>query len=1003
MYIDLSGVWKIQLHTDLGFQEGDIRLPGVLQAQGFGNEITYKTPWVSGLHDPYWWEREEYQYAQEEGTKVSFLAQPPKHYLGKALYKREFEIEEEINDTWYLYIELTHWRSKVWIDEQEMGEDCSLCTAHRIECGYMTKGKHIVEVEIDNAMQYPYRPDGHGVSDALGATWNGMVGELALITESKLLERDLQKWIYAKEHARHIEVKDGKFYVDGVPEYFRGTHFGGDYPLSGYPSTDKAWWREKLGIIKAWGLNFVRCHSYCPPEAAFQVADEMGIYLQPECSMWNHFEDGIPMLEVLREETRRILEQFGHHPSFVLFSPTNEPSGNWYQVLRKWVDETREYDKWLGYENRRVYTAQSGWYYEVAPAKVKGTDYLYFHRSNFGPIFGGMIRNSLGWKGKNYSPSVIGTDKPVICHELGQWCAYPEFNQIEKFTGYLKPGNLEVFRENCKANGLLEHNEQFAWCSGRNQVRLYKEDIEANLRTPEICGYELLDLHDYLGQGTALVGVLDAFWDEKGYVKPAEFRQFCNETVLLAAFEGYVYTNRQKIKVPIRICHYGKARLHNATISWSLLQGEKVLRLGEVSCQNIDCGKNTELGYVDLDFDVVKGNQILTFRLQLEDIAQNEWELYVYEEMKLPKDEGVLYTRDWTQTKEGLQQGRKVVYAPYLSELDYECPPVSMKNVFWNAQMGPKWGRSLGLVVEQDSPLFHYFPTMMDGGWQWEDILAYARGYCMRGMEQVQPLVRVIDDWNRNLPLALIWEAQVDQGKLLVIAADLDGEFEERPAAYALKEAILEYASSEYFNPKDRVTYESIEQHLFPMNRMEELTETIFYDKDASIEHEKALVTADPGQVVCIEKKDFPITVTIQLKEAVEMEGLLFVPEQRDRFRYAFPKNYEVFRWDESKSCWNKIEVAGNGSLKNSSLSQKIIFKESYTTRFIKLVILSCYGSLRREDWEERQDGYYKVEKTYDACVKIGGIHVLCKHSSVSNQHNFEMRQQRSLTKEIEE
>lgn len=1003
MYLDLSGIWKICINTDNGQQKGNIRLPGILQAQGYGNEITKDTPWISGLHDPYWWEREEYQYAQENGTKVSFLAQPSRHFLGTAYYQREIEIEEEIYDTWYLYIEITHWRTKVFIDGQEIGQDCSLCTAHRIDCGRLQKGIHTLAIEVDNTMQYPYRPDGHGVSDSLGATWNGMAGELALMTADEWEQRERAKKAYAKEHPRYIEVRNGKFYVDGKPEYFRGTHFGGEYPLTGYPSTDRAWWEEKLGIIKAWGLNFVRCHSYCPPEMAFQVADELGIYLQPECGMWNHFEEGIPMLEILKKETRRILEQFGHHPSFVLFSPTNEPSGEWYQVLRKWVEDTRDYDKQLGYENRRVYTAQSGWFYDVPPAKTEGTDYLYFHRSAYGPLHGGTIRNVQGWRGKTYSPSVEGAKLPIICHELGQWCAYPDFKVIESFTGYLQPGNYEVFRENCRANGLLELNEQFAFCSGRNQLRMYKEDIEANLRTPEIYGFELLDLHDYLGQGTALVGLLDAFWQEKGYAKPEEFRCFCNETVLLAAFDGYVYTNKQKISVPVSVCHFGKEHIGEAAIAWELLQGNKTVLSGEIACPRIEYGQNTELGNVELDFREFVGNQELVFRLQLKGVTKNEWTLYLYEETKADIREKVVCTQNWSKAKDSLQQGKCVVYMPSLSELDYECPPTSMQNVFWNAQMGPKWGRSLGLLVAENNSIFKHFPTKADGGWQWEDILAKARGFCMKGLEQIKPLVRVIDDWNRNLPLSLIWEASVENGKLLVVSADLAGTFEERPAAYALRTSIMKYAASEDFDPACRVETEAIERHLFPMNRMEELTESVYYDEMAAVNDEWALVTANPGQSVCIEKKEFPITVTMKLRNPTTVEGVLYVPEQRERYRYSYPKDFELMLWNRKEKCWEKAEIYGNPYFQSSSLSQKVILKQKQFTDGIRLVIHSCYGSQERDVWEEHPDGYYGVRRNYKAQVKFGGLHVLCDDAVVSSDVCFLGRTQKSTTKEIDD
>ena len=162
MYIDLSGIWGLTLNAENGIQRGDIKIPGILQAQGFGNDMTYDTPWVSGLHDGCWFEREEYK-TSGDSVEVSFLSQPPKHFLGKAYYKRTFQVDCGEAE-WLLVIELTHWRTKVFLDDTEIGEDCSLCTPHQISCGKLTAGIHEIMVEIDNSMQYPYRPDGHGVS-----------------------------------------------------------------------------------------------------------------------------------------------------------------------------------------------------------------------------------------------------------------------------------------------------------------------------------------------------------------------------------------------------------------------------------------------------------------------------------------------------------------------------------------------------------------------------------------------------------------------------------------------------------------------------------------------------------------------------------------------------------------------------------------------------------------------------------------------------------------------
>jgi hypothetical protein len=988
MYLDLSGIWTVTCECEDGVQSGEISLPGILQSQGYGDKITRDTKWVSGLYDAYWYEREEYKYYED---MVPHLAQPPRHFIGKAFYERKINIDKKFeNEDLFLYIEITRWRTTLYVDGYLKDSDCSLCTSHRLSVGKLVAGEHVIRVEVDNSMQYPYRPDGHGVSDALSATWNGMAGEIAILSKSELERRKASRREYAVLHPRHIEVANGKFYVDGKPEYFRGTHFGGDYPLTGYPETDIEWWLEKFRIIKSWGLNFVRCHSYCPPEAAFTAADEVGVYIQVECGMWNHFEDsedGREMIDVLWSETKRILEEYGHHPSFVLFSPTNEPSGDWYKVLRKWVSRTREYDKEIGYEGRRVYTAESGWFYDVEPSKVEGTDYMYFHRSNFGPYLGGTIRNHYGWKGKDYSPSLTGSKLPVISHELGQWCTYPDFDkEIEKFKGYMIPGNFMQFRENCRDNGLLEKVPEMAYASGRNQLRLFKEDVEATLRTKEIDGFELLDLHDYLGQGSALVGLLDAFWEEKGYTKPEEFRRFCNETVLLARFESYVYKNTDVvISVPIEVYHYGNAPINNAVVKWSVVDCDNdELLIGGELYGDIAIGGNTKLGNVELDFSRlgISDNRKLVFRLELMDTV-NQWELYVYSKYTLEydlKNTDVIYTKSWDEAKEGLNSGRTVIYTPYLSDLGYECPSLSMKNVFWNGLMGPTWARNLGLIVNNKCDIFKNFPTDSTGGWQWEDILNHARGFYLPGVE---PVVRVIDDWNRNLPLSLITMANVDNGRLILVSADLEGEFDKRPVAYSLKKELVKYALSGSWNTVGEVqslTFEQIEQSMFPVLRMEQLVR----------DNTNPIVTANPNSSFCMETKSLPIKITIEFKKKINLKGILYVPEQRERKRNCYPKECEI------------VEAGESITFRNTSRSQRYEFKSPIFTDRLTLIVKSTYGSWNDLVWKENSKGYYIGENDEDIRIEIAGIHAICDEEAPHSDILFWNGEQMSTTKEID-
>ncbi len=1011
MYIDISGEWQITLEAEEGIQSGTIALPGILQANGYGNPITKDTPWISTLHDSFWYEQEEYKYAQEEGVTVPFLSQPPLHFMGKAVYTREFEVQESDDAEWHFFVEVARWRSEVWIDDEFKGEACTLCAPHHITLGKLVTGVHELKVVMDNSQIYPYRPDAHGVSDALGATWNGMVGEMALFTAEEWQKRECAKQEYAAEHAVHMEVKDGRFYRNGKPFYFRATHMGGEYPLTGYPETDKEWWRRVMKIQKAWGLNGIRFHSYCPPEAAFAVADEEDMLLLVECGMWNHFEDtpdGEEMYEVLRRETHLILESFGHHPSFVFFSPTNEPGGAWHQPLRRWVSETREYDRSLGYEGRRIYTAESGWHYEVPPAEITGTDFIYFHRSGYGPFNGGTIRNPKGWRGGDYSVSLEGVQLPVICHELGQICAYPNYDIIEKYKGYLQPGNYKVFRECARANGVLPYAEDFVKCSGENQMRLYKEELEANFRTPKIQGFELLDLHDYLGQGTALVGILDAFWENKGYGSAEEFKDYCADTVLLARIRGYVWKNTDVTEIPIEVCHYGDEDIENACVSWRLV-AEETIQSGEFRVDTIPTGENTSLGSILLSFAGIQKNSILKLELSLDSekvTAKNSWNLHVFAEDEKAAEiatqtvdsEVFVYTRDWNEAKTALAEGKRVVLVPYLSELNYECPAQSGRSVMWNAQMGPTWARTMGLVVQEQHPIFKHFPTEHSGGWQWENILRHSRGFHMAGLEQIQPIVQPIDDWNRNLLQGLIFEAKVLNGKLLVACVDWEGEFETRPETYALKQAVLKYVVSDEFNPKLVADYEAIETKFFPMTRMRELTETVSVDCDGKLWAEEAIVEADPHTSMRIQGGNFPVTVTITLKKEVEMQGVVYVPEQRDRAHAGFAKDFEL-EVCGADGNWSKVL---EGRFKNGCRSHSLYFNRTVTGNKIRLTVLSAYGCEEKEVWKETHKGWFKVSVPEKAMLQIAGLHLICNEEWMRGDSYATMRDVASRTKEID-
>lgn len=1030
MGISLDGIWKVSFYRKGKYEEAEIMLPQSLNGQGFGEPVSPDTLWNSGLHNPFWHEREEYQKGVCGEYKVSFLSQPPTHYAGEARYSRTTIVEQE--GDYYLRIELSKWRLTLYLDDVCVGSEESLCAPFVFGPFHLEAGEHRMTVVVDNGMQHSYRPDGHGISDALNANWNGMGGEIVLLTAVEYQEREAAKKEYARLHPVSVQITGRTICINKKPEYMRGTHFGGDFPLTGMPSTDIGYWKKIFSTIVEYGFNFVRCHSFCPPEAAFLAADEMGIYIQVECGMWNTFFEGSPMLGILEEETRKILRAFGHHPSFVMLSPSNEPGGNWYQVLRDWVTFARNTDRELGYEGRRVYTAQSGWFYDVPPAQIQGTDYIYFHRSAFGPFRGGMIRSHWGWGGKDYSPSLTGCKLPVICHEMGQWCAYPDFDVISKFTGYARPGNFEIFKDTAEKNDVLQYNREFTYCSGRNQVRLLKEEFEANFRTAELTGYEYLDLHDYTGQGTALVGVLDAFWETKGYVSPEEFRRFNSEIVLLARIKSYVLTGDEVFAAPIEVCNFGKGMIPNPVLRWSITEEEsnQTVFFGELECDGVPLGQNTLLGEVNCDFSKISRETLLQssddmkkegrnaagcfgkrlrFSVRLyekaadEMLAENEWELTVF--VKRAKEAAVreaaakeaavkevysgeghgriLYTKSYETAKKALEEGKTVLFTPYLSDMDFECPNLSMKNVFWNAQMGPGWSRQLGIVVEEKHPALRRFATEHSGGWEWEDILHHARGYYFPA--KYKSIVRVIDDWNRNYPLSLMFEGNVLNGKLLFVSADLEGDFETRPAAATLREALLDYIASKDFSPVQRIDPEDLFEHIRPLYQGSDIIQSVKVEQECGHTDDALMNLYDinPNHPLLLKPKQFPVSIRIKLRHPVDMQRLYYLPIQSDRDFPGVIKEYEI-------KLENRVI---RGEFKNSLKTQWSEPIGELVGEFT-LTVHSTYSMGEAVRFVERHGEWHRIKRVEPLCVSFAALGVEYTESEAALEtlrHNDEL------------
>src|SRR5699024_9994610 len=342
---------------------------------------------------------------------------------------------------------------------------------------------------------------------------------------------------------RDFSTKGTQFMINGKPTFLRGTLECATFPKTGYPSTSLDKWLHIFKVCKSYGLNHMRFHSWCPPEEAFEAADQVGFYLQVEASSWENqgatIGDGKPLDQYIYDESNRMVKAYGNHPSFCMMAYGNEPAGK-HSV--KYLTDFVKY--WEAKDSRILYTTGSGW--PVVPESdynsMPAPRIQQWGQGLKSIINGQAPRTNYDWR------NIISSYKqPTVSHEIGQWCVYPDFKEIPEYDGVLQAKNFEIFRDRLKNHGMANLADSFLLASGKLQVLCYKADIEAALRTPGFGGVQLLGLHDFPGQGTALVGVLNAFWEDKGYVTGEEYSQFDNSTVPLVRLPKMIYMNNENL------------------------------------------------------------------------------------------------------------------------------------------------------------------------------------------------------------------------------------------------------------------------------------------------------------------------------------------------------------------------------------------------------------------------------------------------------------------------
>ncbi len=606
---------------------------------------------------------------------------------------------------------------------------------------------------------------------------------------------------------RTIGTQGTQITINDRPVFLRGTLECCIFPLTGYPATDEASWERIIRICKDHGLNHMRFHSWCPPEAAFRAGDRLGFYFQVECGAWaNDIGSGKGIDDYIRRESRRIVNAYANHPSFCLLSSGNEPHGpHMEQYMHEFVDYWRSQDR------RFLTTTAAAW--PIYAGSDYDNDFLpriqLWDEQLRSVINAQPPRSNFNWSDR------ISTEKPTVSHEIGQWCVYPDLKERARYTGAFKARNFDIFEDRLRASDLLHLADSFLLASGKLQALCYKADIEAALRTPGFGGFQLLDLHDFPGQGTALVGVLNPFWEEKGYITAGEFRAFCNEVVPLLVTDRFVYHSGDTLRGRIEVAQFSPKDFSENRLSWQLQnkEGSRVAG-GEWNVEKLPTGALSPAGELELPLQTDTPQQY-RLSLELNGKYENAWNIWVYPRAEAAAPEGVRVARRFGPEEEAyLAQGGSLLLVAQRGSLrnegaDSVC--VGFSSIFWNTlwtlNQAP---HTLGILCDPGHPALSLFPTAYHSDYQWWDALSDCDALPLHKLGNPQPVVRLIDDWFKGRSLGLVAEVRVGPGKLLLCGADLLADPENRPAAGQLHQSLLHYAASDDFRPRTACTPEQI-------------------------------------------------------------------------------------------------------------------------------------------------------------------------------------------------
>jgi len=758
------------------------------------------------------------------------------------------------------------------------------------------------------------------------------------------------------------DPKTRMFTINGRTTFLRGEANNVVFPYTGYAPMEVEGWMPYLRLMRRFGINHIRFHSYSPPTAMLEAADRMGMYVQAELPQWGAaFKTPWEFAYFQRDGERYLLEN-GNSPSLVMFSLGNEVQDaspgrkNFADMLAhyKKVDPTRLYV--AGSQANLIWVDNHVQYFWPNI----GDDFIYA-----GATPDGGVGVSIAPTTVDFTAPLRNCTVPFIAHEVGQFVTFPDFpHEIPKYTGVLAPRNLDAFARMSQEKYLLERCSEFHRASATSSQEFYQMSMERMLATPGLAGFQLLGILDFPGQGTSPAGLVDVFNDIKPGVDPERFRESCSDVTVLAMFGKSTWTSDADFEAEVRVPNFGRTDLKDATVGWGLTSASgRKLDTGEIRSANLPQGVVSKLGLFKGSLVAAGSASRMTLSLALYTgrgvAARNRYDIYVYPpKIDIATPEGVHVERSFSAAaKSCLEQGGRVLLIP-------RSDPLSLPRQYTYSYQNSGWfgGSSMGSGIDAGHPLFAEFPTKSYVDAAWHALSGENAAVLLDDAPAAfRPILQIIPSFKAPCRAGTLFEANVGKGKLFVCSYDLLNQNALRDHAEfrQLLHAIYAYMGSERFAPSQALEPALLDR-LFPSSPIQSFSVLAVEPVRSSLNHGRLTgeikavkassvgfgfnpelaVDGDPGTVWSTQYAEgmfdpLPHFFTVELANPQPIRLLTYTPggegKHITRYRVTVSEDGTTFR-----------EVAA-GSWADDATKKAAVCKPSMA-RFIRLDILKGSG-----------------------------------------------------------